>query len=721
MSTLVRSLSTVTESLPNLANPPFRDTLPSDFATSSKVTLDHFPVGEKGILIDDDPITSFAATDQDLMNAILIDGAVSDSPFSPQWTATIDPAFAFLCLRGRSSYLPFLRNVWPYLERLRQVLQPAMVFHLLVTDLLLWNPDPGGLRQLLELEANGNGLLRSGHIASVFSHIRTDIATDKSPPLSRESSEYLAVALMEEDEIDMLPDAWRNLFATTTSWEAESAWKLFQIILHLVQRDGVDDALRLVQVLVAGGLIPEAAFKKSNPRHPKAKALLVQSVILRCCLDFKIYDRAQSVAEEMAGTMEESEVSSLVSNLLLETCRATIAAYKTEEISWAGSFLRRLACIDGFPLIPASLVDAFIEVVYPPEAVNFFSSIPESKRPTISPHSILRLASGKRERTNLLGLMPFVNRLPSANFLAQRPGFLMCLAHARLARLARSLYHTWAGSFKFDADLMLELVRCFVSAEAPGVKVDGRPLSPRRQKAYLNDLAQSTHKIITDFNRLANPSLENRFALAQAKLLAGDPDSAQLILSKVDVSDPALPLLIDTLACTDMFLAAKIIRLSATAGNPLGSTADVVSRACASGRWSSLRGVKLSSLPADERREVSILRRICVRKFDSVLSELSGGSTVSATTLIALVTRSMGIGKTAVAMEAWNMAVMAYPSQPDIFLPLGYTLLRKLRELNGEDMLEDTLGMMEEEDPKIRLVTITEHLHRLSSKPMMAI
>ena len=719
ISKVVRASSTVTESLPRLANPPYRDTLPSDIATSSKVTLDHFPVGEKGILIDDDPITSFAATDQDLINAILIQGAASESPFSPLWTATIDPAFAFLCLRRRPSYLPFLRNVWPYLERLHQEFQPAMVFQLLVTDLLLLNPDPDGLRRLLELEAKGHGLLRSSHIASVFSHIRIAMATDKLPPLSRESSEYLSAALMEEGEVDMLPDAWRSLFATITSWDPESAWRSFQIVLYLVKRDAVDDALRLVQILVARGLIPEAAFQRSNPRHPRAKALLVQSVILRCCLDFKIYVHAQSVAEDLAGTMEESEVSTSVSDLLLETCRATIAAYKTEEISWAGSFLRRLACIEGFPSIPASLVDAYIEVAYPSDAVNFFSSLPESTRPIISPHSILRLATGKRERTNLLDLMPFVNRLPSASFLAQRQGFLKCLAHARLARLVRSLYHAWAPSFKLDADLMLALVRCLSSAKAPDVNADGRPLSPRRQKAYFNDLAQSTNTIITDFGRLAIPSLENRFALAQAKLLAGDPDSAQLILANIDVSDPALPLLINTLASSDMFTAAKMINLSVNAGNPLGSTAHVVSRACADGRWSSLRGVKLSSLPEDERREVSILRRICVRKFDSVMSELSKGTTVSQATSVALITRCMGMEKWAVAVQAWKMAVAVYPSQPEIFLPLGFTLLRKMRELNGEDEGEDPFDLMEGEDPKTRLAIVTEHLLRLPLKPVV--
>jgi hypothetical protein len=690
LAAVVHSFATVSESLPRLANPPYRDTLPSSPATSSKVTLDQFPVGEKGILIDDDPITSFGATDQDLINAILLNGGPSSgSPLSLQWASTIDPAFAFLCLRRRSSYFPFLQIVSPHLKRLHEQFRPALVFQLLATDLLLWNPDHRGFRELLELEALGNGHLRSSHIVSIFNLVRAALNTGTLPPLSRKASMHVLRSLIAEGEIEMIPDAWRGLFAIS-AWEPEAAWALFSIVLHLVRHDAVDTALPLVQLLVERGLISESAFKKSNPRHPKAKVLLVQSIVLRSCLEFKLYLRSQRIAEDLVDTMESSELSTSATELLLETCRATIAAKKTEEIAWAGGFMQRLAELNGFPSLPASLFDAYIDSVSDTEAVRFFKSLPEAKRPTPSPRSILSLASGQRTRANLLELMQYVNRIPPANFLAQRAAFLRCLADAGLPRLVRTCYHTWASSFTLDADLMLSLVRCLASTSRPVLSDKVHPASSQQREAARNELAKSASSIIGDFKRVASSSLEDQLALARAYLLAKDTESAQRILSRLDASNSRLIQLIDELALTDTPAAVQIMRLSAELDRPLGSVAAMISRACNTGHWEILSGCRLSDIPKDERPEFSVLQSIRQGKVDKALRDLKRSRDISPTTYDALIARSGLAEKWMVSSKTWEMAIDAHPEHPEVFAVQGYALLNKLRSLlGGEDRKSD--------------------------------
>lgn len=705
-----RSLATAVETLLPLANPPYRNTLPSSFATSSKVTLDAFPVGDTGVLIDDDPIASFGASDQDLINAILLSSAPFGSPYSLQWTSTIDPAFAFLCLRRRSTYVPFLRIVWPYLKRLHEQFQPSTVFQLLVTDLLLWNPDKRGLGQLLELEAVGEGHLRSNHIASIFNLVKADLLDGALPTLSRKACMLVSKALIAEDEIDMLPEAWRVLFAITP-WQPEGAWALFNIILHIVRRDGVDVALPLVQLLVERGLVHESAFGKSNRKHPKAKVLLVQSVILRCCLEFKLYVRAQRVGEELVDTMESSEVSSAASELLLETCRATISGRNHDELAWAGDFMERLAKLPGFPTLPASLVNAYMESVPSPIAVQVYLSLPQSKRPTPSPQSILALAAGRPTRTFLLELMPLVSRIPPADFIAQRPAFLGYLAEAGLPRLVRMLYPIWKDTFTLNPDLMLSLVRCFASAVSPPANDKGHAMGLKQQSEHREDLLQSAHPIITDFERYAGSSLEECLALIRAKLLVKDLESAQRLISRLDATDSHLAQLLDSLATEDIAAAIEIVRLALDGGNPLGSIAAMISRACAAGRWDLLLRIPYSQVPTEEKKEIRILESIRKGKVVSALQHLGATSTAAPTTYLALVSRAISLEKWGIAINAWTLAVGVI-SQSTSLVEVGKRLVRRINAALEEDS-DETATLEDEGDTAVRIEAVRKNLSRL--------
>lgn len=690
-----------------LINPPDRDTLPSTIATSSKVTLDQFPVGENGILIEDDPITSFGAADQDLFDAILLVGSSPGDPFSFQWASTIDPIFAFLCLRRRPSYLHFLQMVKSDLKRLHETFRPSTLFQLLVTDLLLWNPETSGLADILELEAGGEGHLRSSHIATIYDLIRGDLKAGALPPLSRKASSFVAKALIEADEIETLPDAWRGLFAVTT-WTPDGAWALFNIILHLIRRDSIDSAMPLVKLLVDHGLVPESAFNRSNPRHPKATVLLVQSLILRSCLDLKLYVRAQKVAEDVLRTMESSEMAAAAVELLLETCRSVIAARKTEEVGWVGTFLPRLASLDLSLSLPASLIDAYIEAVSSSEARRFFTALPEAKRPLPSPRSINTLASGRPSKDNLLELMPYVNRYPAADFMAQRPGFIRCLANAGLARLARSLYHPWASSFRLDPDLMLALVRCFAKADPPETNAKGFATSARQRKDFREDFLRSARNIISGFEQLDTASSVDRFAAARAHILIRETESAKRALRAIDTTDPQLTPLIDALASKDPTAALLIMGLATEVDNPMGSVAAMVSRACASGHWSILRVVRPSYLSEAEKQEISILNSIRSGKvnkaFDILKAAVAKSFEVFPTTFLALINRSTSSGRWQVADETWMMAIEACPRHLDVFVDPGYDLLDKLAHKLGVEQIPAIAQTGESDAAKVDMV-----------------
>jgi hypothetical protein len=166
--------------------------MPQPLATSSKITLDHplhaplpftlphVPPSERSDPAL--PILLNYASDDELINSLQSSTTDSGSsnPFnlSINWTSTIDPALAYLTLRSRPAFTPFLsdRDLGRNIEQIYGALRPSGLHQRLVSDLLLRNPDPRLLAKIIDMDANGLKArsfdnLRTSLITAIYSHL----------------------------------------------------------------------------------------------------------------------------------------------------------------------------------------------------------------------------------------------------------------------------------------------------------------------------------------------------------------------------------------------------------------------------------------------------------------------------------------------------------------------------------------------------------------------
>ena len=426
-------------------------------------------------------------------------------------------------------------------------------------------------------------------------------------------------------------------------------------------------------------------------------------MVLRCCLGLKLYGHAQKIADELLGTMERSWTTTSTSELLLETCRVAIAGRRHQQVIWAGSTLKRLTMIEDFPPLPSSVLNLYIDQIHDSAALDFYTSIPKPKRPCPSPRNILRLAAAaQRSKPILLELLHDINRIPPDDFIAQRPGFLRCLADAGLVPVVQGLYAAWADSFILNADLMSSIVRCFVSRQDKRSVM--KPAGPRSRKGIIIEngpIASAVHKVLRDFQAIAITSADH-LALARAHLMVNDPTSARRALSALDSSDPHIPKLFGDLAMTDPVAAFDITGLAAAAQLPIGMTAAIVSQTCAKGRWDVLQAATKRAMSPSDEREISILRLIRAGTVHSALQEVQDARNdkieVSAQTYRLLLSRAVVGRHWAMALGVFEMVSEEGEEDVAMFAKHGSVLLSIRSENVDPDDDSDMMAMAESQD-----------------------
>jgi hypothetical protein len=468
-----RSLHHFTWSNPNLP----KALAPSRLATSSDTTLDDFPL----IPTASDPIVASLnyATDSELVDAILADsepaapttpssrarqpartssGRRYVSPYDLDWKSSIDPALAFLALRTRPIFGRFIEHVRPRIKQIYDALQPSGIHQLFASDVLIRSGDRQVVRDLLELDGKQPKHLRTSAIVSLYQHIQSDLASGKLEALSGDANVAISKALMAEGNIDLVPGIWTEM-CKTVEWSISASWDFFEIILYMTRHDQLDEAVKMVQKLVEDEVMPAAASAgRSDPNHPEARTLLVQTMITRALLEYGMMGRVQIAADDLFATLAKSTVSPHAADLVMQLCRATVVGRRPDQVRWAGKFLLRFAKLSNAPPLSSSIINTFLQHCSPHYGVDWYLSLPEDHEPP-SPLHIARMAHVRPQKVLLTALLKDVQKIPLAEFVGQRSHFISALILARQREALVQLYTVWEGSFDLTPKILVRTVR----------------------------------------------------------------------------------------------------------------------------------------------------------------------------------------------------------------------------------------------------------------------
>ena len=536
---------------------------------------------------------------------------------------------------------------------------------LLASDLLLRNGDPRVMKEVLENDVKGKTSLRSSVLVSIYKHILPSLSSRKLSPLSGKANLLVANALMQEGDTALLPQVFDDLYSTFV-WNPAKAWDVFSIILYLTRMGQADEALVMLQRLVQDDHLPRNAIGRSNPTHPEAVTLLIQSIIVRSCLEFKLYDRAQDATEDLFGTLERSVLSSHTTELLYETCRSAIAGHRQDQIVWAGSLLIRFAHLPKAPTLPSSIINNYLDHVRGQRTLDFYDSLPESHQPP-SPINIIRIAKYGSKPALYLRLLKDINRLEPTAFIGQRATFLHCLVKARLHEEVSALYDAWSRTFTLTSDLLLSIIVLLVR------KVDG---PAAKHRAFCE-------QVLNDFiNRPATLASDDQVALASAYVHLGMTFDATKILQSLTEHDVDLQDYVDKLAESDPPHAYDFTYTAMNAGVPVNPPVKTIISACISGQWGLLS--LASKRPPNDESSSSILSILSEIRAGRVTSAANGlnhmnqiGSPLPCGVYRALVTHAMLYRKWEMVLKVWNDIPQSAEESGEL-LDLGNVILSRL-------------------------------------------
>jgi len=411
----------------------------SPLATSSKITLDHplhaplpftlphVPPSERSDPAL--PILLNYASDDELVNSLHSSStdSASSNPFnlSINWTSTIDPALAYLTLRSRPAFTPFLsdRDLSRNIEQIYGALRPSGLHQRLVSDLLLRNPDPALLAKIIDMDANGLKArsfdnLRTSLITAIYSHL----PDTQRKQFSRSTNIRISKALVSQGDTAHIGAIFHNLYSSTV-WEPEGAWVLLSLILHLTQHQAVEDALPLLQHLIRNQRLPSAALVgRGDPSHPQAPAITVLSIVIRSLLSYRFYGRVRHLSTDLLGLLSQTKYHGPAWELLLEICRVNLVGGTRTEMEFINKTLSSMAKVPGAPTLPKSTVNDYIGSVRHRIGAAFYFSLDEAIRPGLTVGSILRFAHLKEERVMKL-LEKEIGRIPEKEWASCREAF----------------------------------------------------------------------------------------------------------------------------------------------------------------------------------------------------------------------------------------------------------------------------------------------------------
>ncbi|KAL1413024.1 hypothetical protein Q8F55_000773 [Vanrija albida] len=567
--------------------------LPSSHASSSKLTLDAFLERPDEALWS---ALSFAAEDE-LLTAVL-----ATQPASGPW---IDPATAYLALRSSSLFSHYLQLLLPRIRTLYANLRPSGIHQVLVSDLLLRNPDARALREILLEEAGTKSTgtpLRAGLVAQIYRTIANPLRRRTLPALSRRATLVAARALREQEALDLLPEVYYQL-AHTMDWEPEYAWAALQIPLHLASRGRAPEALRLLQYPLALGKLPATALGRSSASHPQAAVLMVQSAVTRIMLQWGMDVRATKAVDGLVETMRASEASAPAIELVLQACRVADLSKKAELVEWSQGVLLSLADDFSFPPLPSSAVDAHLNALSTADALSFYSRLSPKRYAAPETRHLLRIALARPPRAVLRRLASDFSTAGSDD--ATVPALLRVLAAANLYNFAQAIYTQWrerSPHAPVDKRTALALVNCFTR----GNRTAQNTVTAERVLAdYIATTGPSSSK-----DAIALTSLRAHALIAPKDSSKANPYVEVLV---AELGEAGAERALHLLVAREPALAHRLAQVAKAHGWDLGSSALAIAAACAGRHWGALSAIS-KELYVDPGEDAYITALVAARR-----------------------------------------------------------------------------------------------------------
>ncbi|TXT15938.1 hypothetical protein VHUM_00441 [Vanrija humicola] len=512
----------------------------------------------------------------------------------------IDPATAYLGLRGSSLFSHYLQLLLPRIRTLYANLRASGIHQVLVSDLLLRNPDARALREILleEAETKSTGTpLRAGLVAQIYRKIATPLRRRTLPPLSRQATIVVARCLRGQDAQELLKEVYYQL-AHTMEWEPEYAWEALQIPLHLANSGDAPSALKLLQYPLALGKLPAAALGRTSAKHPQAAALMVQSAVARTMFEWGMDIRATKAVGAILETMQSCEVSLPALDVVLQACRIADLTKKHGLVQWSEKVLLSLANDFNFPPLPSSAVDAHLNALPTTEALAFYSKLSPKRYGAPETRHLLRIALGRPPRAVLRRLAN--DFATSGADDATVPGVLRVLASANQYSFASTIYAQWrerSPHALVDARTALALIRSLT----------------RGNRSSRN--TQAAERVLTDYFTTSG-RVSSKVAVAltmlHAHALIAPEDStksdAYMAVLIAELGDAGAERALHALVAREPALAHRMAQVAKAHGWDIGSSALAVAAACAARHWGALSVVnKKLSIEPGEQEYLSVL------------------------------------------------------------------------------------------------------------------
>jgi hypothetical protein len=693
-------------------SPPIKSRA-SPLASSSEITLDDFPS-----LNSSDPIIASLnyATDTELIDALLAEPPAPPpmtitklankyanipqrrivSPFDLDWKSSVDPAFAFLALRTRPTFGRFIEYIRPRVKQVYTALRPSGMHQLFASDVLIRNGDSRVIRELLEMDGEHKRHFRSSAAVSMYEHIRPALEAGRVDPLSANANIAISKALMAEGNIDLIPKIYDDLYATV-EWQPSESWVFFSIILYMTRQNRIDEALVMLQRLVADERLPSGASGKSDPKHPEAKVLLVQTMIVRASLQFKLYDRLTTAADDLLATIARSAVSAYVPELILQLCRACIVGRIPTQVAWAGSFLLKYAKLPNTPPLPSSIINTYLEHSGSGPALRFYMDLPDNHEPP-SPRAIIRLATARPRREVMYALLKDIQKIPPSEFAAQRGQFLQAMVKTKDKESVVGLYEAWKGTFELNPHLVYQIIALLCSSKKSANQYSEQVRLITRH--YWNNAQRKSSKWAVD-----NLVLTRIYLLRQNPLKASAHIDNAGYLKEIDVRDPEAKKYIAEVLREDPGEGYMFVRYLRDQGLDFKlATTDVVN-ACLRGHWDALDSLKPSSDLDNTSAEGSAMARLL-----AVLRSIRQGKVTSARERIvemvakkddvpillqrALILRCAYLKRWHTATQSWLDALVPSLSSVDqvVMRKTGIVVVRHLKDFLGSEMTDEEVS-----------------------------
>lgn len=547
------------------------------------------------------------------------------------------------------------------------------------------------IRDLLEIDGEQRKQFRTSATASMYEHIRPQLESGRLAPLSGPTNRAIARALLAEGDIDSLPRIYDNMYETLEWNASQSAADFFAIILYMARHGKIDDALAMLAKPVRDGLISDAGRNRSDPSHPKAKTVLVQTMIIRASLQYKRYDRVQEAADDLISTIEGTASTPFITDLVLELCRTNIVGRKIDQMTWTGDFLLRYARLDHSPPLPSAIVNAYIDNAPRSIAADWYAKLPSDHGPP-SPQNIIRLAQFRPRKAFLTALLGDIAKLPETDFTAQRGHFLSAMVQARERDAVIALYHEWKGTFDLSPKFVVAVVKLLTETKAITKEYD------RQKQLICRNYDAFAQRHYPD-------SCVRALTLIRLYLLRREEHQiANLNLFKgITPDDPEVSRYIHQVVEEDPVEAYQLVSyLNDKAGIHLELPVQAIVNACLAGHWSALDKLHSAQEVIDgngdvrqssETRLIDTLRSLRAGRVDAALSSMSlmeqEKDTIPTSLYRSTVIRALSVERLDLALRAWTLfhaRLDTIPPENQVSVRLtGVSILRVLRSALSSD------------------------------------